>query len=214
MTEILPSIFAADMMHLQDEIDFLEKEKAHILHVDMMDGNYVSNIAFGPNQVAVMKKNSKMTFDVHMMLDHPNDHVEAALATGAEMLSAHYESTPHIHYVLQKIKKAGRKAGVVLNPGTPEYVLKYLLDEIDYVLVMSINPGQPGQSFIPATVDKIKNVKKIIGERDIQIEVDGGINDKSAAKCAEAGADLLVVGGFLFSNDKHEQYAKLREAIK
>ncbi|EGF47425.1 ribulose-phosphate 3-epimerase, partial [Lacticaseibacillus rhamnosus MTCC 5462] len=157
---------------------------------------------------------SKMIFDIHMMLAHPEDHLEATLATGAEMLSVHYESTPHVHWVLQQIKQAGRKAGIVLNPGTPETVLPYLLDEIDYVLVMSINPGRPGQSFLPLALDKIRRVKQMIGERPIQIEVDGGVNDVHAAEAKAAGADLLVVGGFLFGKDPHAQYAKLNAAIK
>lgn len=213
MTQILPSIFGADIMHLQDEINFLEKENTKILHVDMMDGNFVSNIAFGPNQIKAMKQASKMDFDIHMMLAHPEDHLKDALATGAEMLSVHYESTPHIHWILQQIKQAGRKAGIVLNPGTPETILTYLLDEIDYVLVMSINPGRPGQSFLPLALDKIRHIKHMIGNRPIQVEVDGGINDYHAAEAKAAGADLLVVGGFLFSQDPHTQYAKLNAAI-
>ncbi|USZ60682.1 ribulose-phosphate 3-epimerase [Lactiplantibacillus plantarum] len=214
MTQILPSIFGADILNLQNEIDFLEEEDTKILHVDMMDGNFVSNIAFGPNQIKAMKAASVMTFDIHMMLAHPEEHLQATLDTGAEMLSVHYESTPHIHWILQQIRKAGRKAGIVLNPGTPENVLKYLLDDIDYVLVMSINPGRPGQSFLPGTIEKIKNVKQMIGNRPIQIEVDGGIDDKHAKDAKMVGTDLLVVGGFLFSDDPHAQYAKLNAAIK
>lgn len=130
------------------------------------------------------------------------------------MLSVHYESTPHVHWVLQQIKKAGRKAGVALNPGTPEYVLKYLLDDIDYVLVMSINPGRPGQSFLPTTLVKIKAVKAMIGSRPIQIEVDGGIDPEHAKACKTAGADLLVVGGALFNGDIKVNYAELNAAIR
>ncbi len=215
MSEILPSIFGADILNLQKEIDILESENVRTLHVDMMDGNFVSNIAFGPNQVQVLKEYSKMKFDIHMMLAHPLAHLDDAIATGAEMICVHYESTPHIHFVLQQIKKAGCKAGVALSPGTPEAVLKYLLDEIDYVLVMSINPGQPGQRFIPQTVDKIKNVREMVKGRDIKIEVDGGINDKYAAQCAAAGADMLVVGGYLFNgNQVKQQLLKLRNAVK
>lgn len=214
MAQILPSIFGADILHLQDELRFLEKKQTKILHVDMMDGNYVSNIAFGPNQIHAMKQASKMLFDIHMMLAHPENHINAALATGAEMLSVHYESTPHIHWILQQIKKAGRKAGVVLNPGTPEEVIKYLIDEIDYVLIMSINPGRPGQSFLPLAINKIKAVKKIIGARPIQIEVDGGITPHYAAECKLAGADLLVVGGALFNGNSEMNYAQLTTAIK
>ncbi|EYI56913.1 ribulose-phosphate 3-epimerase [Salmonella enterica subsp. enterica serovar Heidelberg str. 24393] len=148
MAQILPSVFGANILRLQEEIQFLETEKTEILHVDLMDGTYVSNIAFGPNQIAAMKKASSMTFDVHMMLANPERHIDDVIKTGAEMISVHYESTPHVHYIIQKIKKAGRKAGVVLNPGTPEHVIEYLLDDIDYVLIMTINPGQPGQTFI------------------------------------------------------------------
>lgn len=214
MAEILPSIFGADILSLDSEIKFLEDEKTHILHVDMMDGNFVSNIAFGPNQIAAMKKESTMVFDVHMMVANPKDHLDDVIATGAEMISVHYESTPHIHNMMQRIRAAGRKAGVVINPATPESVLEYLLDDIDYVLVMTINPGTPGQSFIEKSYEKVANVKKMIGDRAIQVEVDGGVNEEIAGKIAAAGADLIVVGGALFSNDPAEQYAKLREAIK
>lgn len=213
MAQILPSIFGADIMHLQDEINVLENKKVKILHVDMMDGNYVSNIAFGPNQIKVMKEHSKMIFDVHMMTKTPEKHIDDVLNTGVEMISVHYESTPHIHYILQKIKKAGKKAGVVINPGTPESVLKYLLDEIDYVLIMSINPGQPGQKFIPETVEKIKNVKKYLKNRSIKIEVDGGINAELARECANVGADYLVVGGYLFSENLGMRLDELNKAI-
>lgn len=213
MAEILPSIFGADILRLNDEIKFLEEEHTKILHVDMMDGNYVSNIAFGPNQIAAMKKASRMIFDVHMMVKNPKDHLDDVIATGAEMISVHYESTPHIHNMVQKIKKAGRKAGVVLNPGTPEYVLEYLLDDIDYVLIMTINPGTPGQTFIEKSLEKIKNLKKMIGNRPIQIEVDGGVNDIIARRVKEAGADLIVVGGYLFSDTPSHSYSKLRDAI-
>lgn len=214
MAEILPSIFGANLLKLQEEINFLEEEKTNILHVDLMDGNFVSNIAFGPNQIKIMKEASDMIFDVHMMVANPNDHIADVIATGAEMISIHYEATPHVHSIIQKIKKANRKAGVVINPGTPETVLEYLLDDIDYILIMTINPGQPGQNFIQKSLDKIKNTKKLIGKRSIQIEVDGGINATIAAQCKQSGADLIVVGGALFSDDSQAQYQILREAIK
>lgn len=214
MAKILPSIFGADMLRLQDEINFLEMEKTEILHVDMMDGNYVSNIAFGPNQIKAMKDASTMVFDVHMMLGDPIRHVDDVIATGVEMISVHYESTPHVHFVIQKIKKAGRKAGVVLNPGTPVSVIEYLLDDIDYILIMTINPGQPGQSFIEKSIEKIENTKKMIGNRDIQIQVDGGVNTAIAKRCKEAGANLIVVGGALFTDNPTLSYKELKEAVK
>ncbi|EBS2672918.1 ribulose-phosphate 3-epimerase [Salmonella enterica subsp. enterica serovar Infantis] len=214
MAQILPSVFGANILRLQEEIQFLETEKTEILHVDLMDGTYVSNIAFGPNQIAAMKKASSMTFDVHMMLANPERHIDDVIKTGAEMISVHYESTPHVHYIIQKIKKAGRKAGVVLNPGTPEHVIEYLLDDIDYVLIMTINPGQPGQTFIEKSLEKIRNTKKMVAGRNIQIEVDGGVNAEIAKKVKEAGAYLIVVGGALFNDAPRESYQKLRAAIQ
>ncbi len=214
MAKILPSIFGADILRLKDEIHFLEEEQTEILHVDLMDGTYVSNIAFGPNQIAAMKKASSMIFDVHMMLANPERHIDDVINTRAEMISVHYESTPHVHYIIQKIKKAGRKAGVVLNPGTPESVIEYLLDDIDYILLMTINPGQPGQTFIHKSLEKIRNTKKMISARDIQIEVDGGVNLDNVKQVKEAGADLIVVGGALFNKQPRESYQALKIAVQ
>ncbi|EEU3685436.1 ribulose-phosphate 3-epimerase [Escherichia coli] len=214
MAKILPSIFGADILRLKDEIHFLEEEQTEILHVDLMDGTYVSNIAFGPNQIAAMKKASSMIFDVHMMLANPERHIDDVINTGAEMISVHYESTPHVHYIIQKIKKAGRKAGVVLNPGTPESVIEYLLDDIDYILLMTINPGQPCQTFIHKSLEKIRNTKKMISGRDIQIEVDGGVNLDNVKQVKEAGADLIVVGGALFNKQPRESYQALKIAVQ
>ncbi|NIG13597.1 ribulose-phosphate 3-epimerase [Pantoea sp. VS1] len=213
MAQILPSIFGANILRLQDEIRFLEEENTEILHVDLMDGTYVSNIAFGPNQISAMKKASKMIFDVHMMLANPERHIDDVINTGAEMISVHYESTPHVHFILQKIKKAGRKAGVVINPGTPESVLEYLLDDIDYILIMTINPGQPGQIFIEKSLEKIRNTRNMIADRNIQIEVDGGVNLDIAKKVQEAGADLIVVGGALFNDNPKTSYQALKAAM-
>lgn len=213
MAQILPSIFGANILSLQDELRFLEEENTEILHVDLMDGTFVNNIAFGPNQISAMKKVSKMTFDVHMMLANPERHIDDVINTGAEMISVHYESTPHVHFILQKIKKAGRKAGVVINPGTPESVLEYLLDDIDYILIMTINPGQPGQTFIEKSLEKIKKTREMIAGRHIQIEVDGGVNLEIAEKVQEAGADLIVVGGALFNDNPKASYQALKSVM-
>ncbi|MBH3047620.1 ribulose-phosphate 3-epimerase [Serratia marcescens] len=213
MAQILPSIFGANILSLQDELRFLEEENTEILHVDLMDGTFVNNIAFGPNQISAMKKVSKMTFDVHMMLANPERHIDDVIKTGAEMISVHYESTPHVHFILQKIKKAGRKAGVVINPGTPESVLEYLLDDIDYILIMTINPGQPGQTFIEKSLEKIKKTREMIAGRHIQIEVDGGVNLEIAKKVQEAGADLIVVGGALFNDNPKASYQALKSVM-
>ncbi|HFP9376587.1 TPA: ribulose-phosphate 3-epimerase [Raoultella ornithinolytica] len=213
MAQILPSIFGANILSLQDELRFLEEENTEILHVDLMDGTFVNNISFGPNQISAMKKASKMTFDVHMMLANPERHIDDVINTGAEMISVHYESTPHVHFILQKIKKAGRKAGVVINPGTPESVLEYLLDDIDYILIMTINPGQPGQTFIEKSLEKIKKTREMIAGRHIQIEVDGGVNLEIAKKVQEAGADLIVVGGALFNDNPKASYQALKSVM-
>ena len=213
MAQILPSIFGANILSLQDELRFLEEENTEILHVDLMDGTFVNNIAFGPNQISAMKKASKMTFDVHMMLANPERHIDDVINTGVEMISVHYESTPHVHFILQKIKKAGRKAGVVINPGTPESVLEYLLDDIDYILIMTINPGQPGQTFIEKSLGKIKKTREMIAGRHIQIEVDGGVNLEIAEKVQEAGADLIVVGGALFNDNPKASYQALKSVM-
>lgn len=213
MAQILPSIFGANILSLQDELRFLEEENTEILHVDLMDGTFVNNIAFGPNQISAMKKASKMTFDVHMMLANPERHIDDVINTGAEMISVHYESTPHVHFILQKIKKAGRKAGVVINPGTPESVLEYLLDDIDYILIMTINPGQPGQTFIEKSLEKIRKTREMIAGRHIQIEVDGGVNLEMARKVQEAGADLIVVGGALFNDNPKASYQALKSVM-
>ncbi|AHW88133.1 MULTISPECIES: ribulose-phosphate 3-epimerase [Enterobacterales] len=213
MAQILPSIFGANILSLQDELRFLEEENTEILHVDLMDGTFVNNIAFGPNQISAMKKASKMTFDVHMMLANPERHIDDVINTGAEMISVHYESTPHVHFILQKIKKAGRKAGVVINPGTPESVLEYLLDDIDYILIMTINPGQPGQTFIEKSLEKIRKTREMIAGRHIKIEVDGGVNLEIAKKVQEAGADLIVVGGALFNDNPKASYQALKSVM-
>ncbi|GAB2027595.1 ribulose-phosphate 3-epimerase [Lactovum odontotermitis] len=212
MTQILPSIFGANLLKLDDEIKFLEAEDTQILHVDVMDGNFVNNIAFGPNQIAALKKASRMTFDCHLMLADPERHLDDILAAGAEMISVHYEATAHIHAVIKRIKDAGRKAGVVINPATPESVLTYLLDEIDYVLVMTIDPGRPG-AFIPKSLEKIANVKKMIAGRDILLEVDGGVNQENIKQCQAAGADLIVVGGAIFNGEAKANYDALKQKL-
>jgi ribulose-phosphate 3-epimerase len=202
LTVILPSLFAADLMNLKEECDCLYEEGFDTLHVDMMDGNFVPHIAFGPEQIKTLKKQVKMKLDVHMMVSNPEHQIASVLETGAEMISVHYESTPHVRYVIDQIKQHGRKAGVVINPGTDTSLLKPLLNTIDYVLLMSINPGRPGQSFIEETIDRIKEVKEMIGYRDIQIEVDGGIDEQIARRCIESGASMIVIGSYLFTDNK------------
>jgi len=213
MPKILPSIFGADLLNLKQEINFLEEKKTEILHIDLMDGNFVSHIAFGAKQIKTIKNNTNMKIDVHMMVSNPARHLDSILNTGAEMISIHYESTPHIHLLLEKIKKNNRKAGIVLNPSTSEDVLKYLLKYIDYILIMSRDPGEPGGSFIPETMDKIKNTSEMIKDHDILIEVDGGIDSSLAKSCVNNGAELIVTGSALFDGDKEENYRQLLKKI-
>lgn len=199
---ILPSLFAADLMKLQEECDQLYEEGFEILHVDMMDGSFVPHIAFGAEQIKNIKKQTKMIFDVHLMVSNPEYQIQSVLDTGAEMISVHYESTPHVRYVLDQIKDNGRKAGVVINPGTDTSLLKPFLKLIDYILIMSINPGRPNQTFMKEVVGRIREVKAMIAGKDIQIQVDGGINEQTAEECIEAGASLIVIGSDLFRNNK------------
>ncbi|NWN99652.1 ribulose-phosphate 3-epimerase [Tetragenococcus halophilus] len=214
MAKILPSIFGADLLNLQEEINFLEKENVEILHIDLMDGNFVSHIAFGAAQISTIKNSTDMAIDVHMMTADPVRHLDSVLNTGAEMISVHYESSPHTRLLIEKIKNCGRKAGVVLNPATSEEVLKYLLDDIDYVLVMSRNPGEPSGKFIPSTITKIRNIRDMVKGYNISIEVDGGIDAVLARECINNGADLVVVGGSLFNGNEEENYKNLSKQIR
>ena len=211
--EILPSIFGADIGKLKDEMQFLEDNELKILHVDMMDGNYVPKIAFGPDQIKMISKETNLKLDVHLMVKEPKKWLDEVIDAGADMISVHYEATPHIHAILSYLQKKGIKAGVALNPSTKPEVLEYLMEHLDYILVMTINPGHSNQSFIPESINKIKKIKEMIGDRNIQIEVDGGINPELAEECAKAGASMIVVGSYLFSENKPEKLKLLRQAI-
>lgn len=212
MSLILPSLFAADVMNLKKECDMLYEEGFQLLHVDMMDGNFVHHIAFGSEQIKNIKKQVNMKLDVHMMVAYPEHQIASVLETGAEMISVHYEATPQVRYVLDQIKQHGRKAGIVINPGTDTSLLKPFLNTVDYILIMSVNPGRPNQVFIGEAIERIREVKAMIGNRNIQIEVDGGIDDCTARKCIEAGASMIVVGSFLFAENKaHLKKLKMLE---
>ncbi|KQN51887.1 hypothetical protein ASE93_01630 [Serratia sp. Leaf50] len=213
MAEILPSIFGANLMALKNEITFLEAQGFRTLHLDMMDGSLVPNIAFGPDHVSVIKKNTTMKVDVHLMVSAPEKIIDKVIAAGVDMISIHYEATIHHIDILQRIRKAGIKAGIVYNPSTPLSSLKYLLDYVDYVLLMSINPGHWGQRFLELTFERVQEVRDIIGNKNIAIEIDGGVNAEIATRLREAGVSLIVVGGDLFNGDKMENAARLNAAI-
>src|SRR5699024_12570277 len=214
MTIILPSLFGADLLNLKQEIDFLEKEGTEIIHIDLMDGNFVSHIAFGAEQIKTIKNYTNMKVDVHMMTANPDKHLDSILDTGAEMISIHYESTPHVHLLLEKIKSNNRKAGIVLNPSTSEEVLKYLLNYIDYVLIMSKIPGEQGVNFILETMHRIKNIHHMIQGQNKTLGIDGGVDAKTQKEGVKNEADLVVVGGSLFNGDKKENYQNLLKQIK
>jgi len=213
MAEILPSIFGANLMALKNEITFLEAQGFRTLHLDMMDGSLVPNIAFGPDHVSVIKKNTTMKVDVHLMVSAPEKIIDKVIAAGVDMISIHYEATIHHIDILQRVRKAGIKAGIVYNPSTPLSSLKYLLGYVDYVLLMSINPGHWGQRFVERTFERVQEVRDIIGNKNIAIEIDGGVNAEIATRLREAGVSLIVVGGELFNGNKIENAARLNAAI-
>ncbi|SEP44416.1 ribulose-phosphate 3-epimerase [Propionispora vibrioides] len=213
MAKIIPSIFNADIVNLIGDITFLENNHIEVLHVDMMDGNYVPNIAFGPDQIAKIKKNTSLSLDVHLMVNKPERIIDRVIDAGADLISVHYEATQHIHEVVKSIRKRGVKAGIALNPGTSPEVLKYLVEEIDFVLLMSINPGHWNQEFINTIYQKIKETSDIIADRNIAIEIDGRMNPQRIKKAFDAGASMFVVGSYLFEGDKQKNMSTLQDAL-
>lgn len=211
MVLIAPSILAADLANLKSEVEAVTAAGADMLHLDIMDGHYVPNLTFGPGLVKTLRPYTCLPFDVHLMVTEPEVMVPWFVDAGADIITVHYEAAVHLDRTLAEIRNAGKKAGVSLNPATPENVLEYVLDKLDLILVMSVNPGFGGQSFIPSQLEKIQRIKSMIGSRNIQIEVDGGINPMTAAECAAAGADILVAGTSVFSGG---DYRKNIEALR
>jgi ribulose-phosphate 3-epimerase len=213
--KIAPSVLSADYANFETELKKLEASGAEYAHLDVMDGHFVPNISFGAGVVASMRPHSKMVFDCHLMVSNPEHHIEEFARAGADIISIHVEATPHIHGALQKIRAAGVKPSVVINPGTPVEAIKNVLNLVDQVLVMTVNPGFGGQAFLPETMSKIRELVALreANQLNFNIEVDGGIDDKTIQMAREAGANVFVAGSYVFKGDVSHQIQTLRDAL-
>jgi len=214
--KIAPSILSANFAELGNEIKDVEKGGADYIHVDVMDGHFVPNITLGPMIVKAIRPLTSLPLDVHLMIENPSQYIEAFADAGADYITVHVEADSHLHRTIQMIKSKGVKAGVVLNPGTSAESIKPILQDVDMVLLMTVNPGFGGQSFIPSVVPKIKQIREWANEINptLEIEVDGGINPETAAICAEAGADVFVAGSAIYNrSDRGAAIEELKRSL-
>ncbi len=210
---IAPSILSADFAALADDIARVEAAGADLLHVDVMDGHFVPNLTIGPPVIESIRKRTRLPLDVHLMIEQPERSIETYVKAGADLVTVHVEVSPHLHRTLNQIREAGARAGAALNPSSLPAALEYVLDELDLILVMSVNPGFGGQAFIPSAYQKLRQLRAMRGTRRIQLSVDGGVGRANAAPLAEAGADILVAGSFIFTAaDPAQAVRELRSA--
>ncbi|MGX7245092.1 ribulose-phosphate 3-epimerase [Enterococcus quebecensis] len=214
--KLAPSILSADFANLERDIQLVEKLGADYIHVDVMDGQFVPNITLGPNVVSAIRPVTKLPLDVHLMIVQPENYIDAFAKAGSDIITVHAEATPHIHRAVQMIKDSGVKAGVVINPGTPLSAIEYVLDLVDQVLIMTVNPGFGGQSFIESSLDKIAQLKEWKESKgySYDIEVDGGIDPSTAKRCKEAGANVFVAGSYIYNSESpKDRIEALRAAL-
>jgi len=213
VARIAPSILSADFAALGDAIARVEAGGADLLHVDVMDGHFVPNLTLGPPIIESIRKRTRLPLDVHLMIEEPERWVETYVQAGADLVTVHVEAATHLQRCLAHIREAGARAGVALNPGTPTGTLQCVLDDLDLVLVMSVNPGFGGQSFIPAAYGKIREIRGLLGDRPVEVSVDGGVKRDNAGALARAGASVLVAGSAIFgSPDPAQEVRALRSA--